>query len=598
MLNFLTKSVFCGTMELEIDELIMTNAEIADIFEKIASILEIQEENRFRIRAYQQAGQMIIGLPQELSDICKEGGKEAIDKLPGIGKDLASKIIELIQTGRLNFFVQLKKKVPSGLLEIMEIGGMGPKTTRYVWKEYGVKTIKQLEGLAKSGKLEKREGFGEKKVLNILRALEQYKKFGERVPIQFVLPLAEDIAEALQKSKLASRVEIAGSLRRFKDTIGDIDILAISKKPKQLMDFFANLPQVKQVTSKGDARTTIVLKNGMDCDLRVFSPEEFGAGLYYFTGSKEHNIAVRTIAVRRGLTISEYGIFKGTKERKGRRAAGRTEEEIFKTLKLQYIPPEIRENSGEIEKALEGKIKRLIEEKDIKGDLHLHTNWSTEVEVSPIEMIRAAKAFGRSYIAITDHASKMGIAHGITFSNIRKYISSLRKGARKVGGIHVLAGVEVDIEKDGSLYLPDKTLSELDFVIAAIHLGFRQSKNEATKRLLRVIENPHVDCIGHPTTRILGRRPEMEFEWDKLFKCARDHHTAFELNASLRLDLSSVLCRQAKEYGAKISLGSDAHSKEELDLFYGVGTARRGWLEKLDVINTKTWSEFKRWLSK
>ena len=574
----------------------MTNADIAKFFSDIVSMLEIQGENRFRIRAYQQAAQMITGLPEELGDIYKRGGRDAVEDLPGIGPDLADKIEELVETGRLKFLSDLKKKVPAGLLGVMEVEGVGPKTAALVWKKFGVTTVAQLQKLALSGKLEKLPGFGYRKVQNIMSALQQRQKFGERQPIFMARPLAERIVDTLRTSGFVERVEIAGSIRRCKETIGDIDILATSKKPKQLMDVFVRLPQAKRVESHGLTRSTVELKNGMDCDLRVLAPDEFGAGLYYFTGSKEHNVAVRTIAVKRGLTISEYGVFKGTKERKGRRVAGRTEEEIFKALKLYYIPPEIRENAGEIEAAARGILPRLIERSDIKGNLHLHTTWSGDGSASPAEMLRAAHDNGFSYIAITDHASKMGMVKGIKPENIKQYIASIRSAEKSVGGVHALAGCEVDIERDGSLYLSDKELALLEWVVASIHSHFKQSKHEATKRLIHAIENPHVHCIGHPTTRVVGKRPPIEFDWAPIFVAAKKHGVVFEVNASHRMDLSDVLCRQAKAAGVKLCLDSDGHSVDEFNLDLGIGVARRGWLEKSDVVNTKTWSEFSKLL--
>lgn len=574
----------------------MTNADIAKIFSDIASLLEIQGENRFRIRAYEQAAHMIIGLPEELAEIYKRGERSAVDDLPGIGVDLADKIEELLKRGRLQFYGDLKEKVPVGLLEVMQVEGVGPKTAALVWKKFGVTTIPQLKKLVQSGKLEALPGFGFRKVQNIASALQQYERFGERQPIFVALPLAEQMAAALRKSGFAERVEIAGSIRRFKETIGDIDILATSKKSKQLMDVFVRLPQVRRVESHGEMRSTVELKNGMDCDLRVLSPDEFGAGLYYFTGSKEHNIAVRTIAVKRGLTISEYGVFRGTKERKGKRVAGRMEEEIFKTLKLHYIPPELRENAGEIEAASKGTLPKLIERADLKGNLHLHTTWSGDGSATPIEMLHAARSHGFSYVAFTDHASKMGMVKGIKPENIKKYLADIRAAEKKVPGMHALAGCEVDIEADGSLYLSDKELEMLEWVVASIHSNFKQSKHDATKRLIRAIENPYVDCIGHPTTRVVGKRPPMEFDWAAVFAAAKKHGVVLEVNASHRMDLSDVLCRQAKAVGVKLSLNSDGHSVDEFNLTYGLGAARRGWLEKGDIVNTKPWAEFKKLL--
>jgi len=576
----------------------MSNAEIAAILKRIADILAIQGENPFRIRAYERAAVTIGGLPQDITEVHARGGVAALRKIPGIGEDLALKIEELLRTGRLRFLAGLERAVPKGLLDVLAVEGMGPKRTKFVWEEFRVRSLRDLERLCHSGKLANVRGWGEQSVRNILQAITMLRKFGERMPIGRALPLAEQLVRTLERSRLCDRVEIAGSLRRRRETIGDIDLLVTSEQPKRVMDLFCALPLVARVIAKGPTKANVLLKAGIEADLRVLDPEVFGAGLYYFTGSKTHNIRTRTIAIARGLTVSEYGVFRGTKEAKGRRVACRTEEDVFRAIGLPYIPPEIREDTGEVEAALAGSLPTLIEERDIRGNLHVHTDFS-DGSASMVEMIAAAKRAGHAYVAITDHASSMGMVRGVKATNIALYVKRVRAAARKVPGIHVLAGAEVDIRADGSLYLPDAALQQLDWVIGAIHQGFKQSKEQATARLLTTMENPHLRAIGHPTTRLIGERGGMEFDWDALFRRARERGIAFELNASwMRLDLDDVRCRQAKAAGVKVCINSDAHDLLGFDLRYGVAQARRGWLERGDILNAMPWKQFQQWLRK
>lgn len=587
----------------------MTNIEIARVFQSIAEILAIQGENPFRIRAYERAAVTIEGLPQEVSDVYATDGTKGLREIPGIGEDLAAKIAELTDTGKLKFYEELKRKVPAGLLGVMAVEGMGPKRTKFVWEEFGVRSLRDLEKLCRSGNLAKVRGWGQQSVTNILQAIDMLRKFGERMPIGKALPLAESLVRTLERSKLCDRVEIAGSIRRRKETIGDIDLLVTSEQPKRVMDLFCASPVVDRVIAKGPTKANVLLKAGIEADLRVFDPDVFGAALYYFTGSKAHNIHTRTIAIKDGLTISEYGVHRGTKERKGRLIACRTEEDVFRAIGLPYIPPEIREDTGEVEAAREDKLPTLIEEREIRGDLHSHSDFS-DGSATMEEMIAAAKKAGLEYLAITDHASVMGMVRGIAASpqlpaasrndrkgSVSEYIRRVRAAARKVRGIHVLAGAEVDILADGSLYLSDEELKQLDWVIGSIHLNFKQSKEQATKRLLKAMDNPYLHCIGHPTTRLIGERAGMEFDWDVLFKHAKQRGIAFELNASwMRLDLDDVRCRQAKQIGVKVCINSDAHDPQGFEFCYGISQARRGWLEKSDVLNALPRETFKRWL--
>lgn len=585
----------------------MTNVEIAHIFQSIAEILAIQGENPFRIRAYERAAVTIEGLPQEVSDVYATGGVKALRAIPGIGEDLAAKIAELTETGKLKFYEELKRKVPAGLLEVMAVEGMGPKRTKFVWEEFRVRSLRDLERLCRSGKLAKVRGWGPQSVTNILQAIDMLRKFGERMPIGKALPIAESLVRTLERSKLCDRVEIAGSIRRRKETIGDIDLLVTSEYPKRVMDLFCTSPVVDRVIAKGPTKANVLLKAGIEADLRVLDPDVFGAAFYYFTGSKTHNIRTRTIAIKKGLTISEYGVHRGTKERKGKLIACRTEEDVFRAIGLPYIPPEIREDTGEVEAAREGKLPTLIEEREIRGDLHSHSDFS-DGSAPMEEMIAAAKRAGLTYLSITDHASVMGMVRGIKAAgragsraagHVTEYVERVRAAAQKVRGIHVLAGAEVDILADGSLYLSNEELKQLDWVVGSIHLNFKQTKEQATKRLLKAMENPYLRCIGHPTTRLISERAGMEFDWDVLFKRAKARGIAFELNASwMRLDLDDVRCRQAKQVGVKICINSDAHDPQGLEFRYGISQARRGWLEKGDVLNALPWVKFDQWLQR
>ncbi|MBI4142812.1 PHP domain-containing protein [Candidatus Uhrbacteria bacterium] len=594
----------------------MTNADVAHILQRIAEILAIQGENPFRIRAYERAAVTIAGIPQDLAEMYERGGLGALQEIPGIGEDLAQKIVELLKTGKLRWLRELEHKVPKGLLTVMEVEGMGPKRTKFVWEEFGVRSLVGLERLCRSGRLASVRGWGEQSVRNIQQAIDMRKKFGERMPLGVALPLAEQLVRTLERSRLCDRVEIAGSIRRRNETIGDIDLLVTSAQPKRVMDLFCAFPIVARVIAKGSTKANALLTSGIEADLRVLEPEVFGAGLHYFTGSKQHNVHVRTIAMQHGRTVSEYGVFTGTKEHKGRRIACRTEEDVFRAIGLPYIPPEIREDTGEIEAALAGQLPALIGADDLRGDLHAHSDFS-DGTASMEEMIAAAKRAGLTYIAITDHASVMGMVKGIKVSrfspppnrggarggagalnrsNIGAYVKRVRAAAAKVGGIHVLAGAEVDILADGSLYLPDAVLKQLDWVIGSMHQNFKQSREVATARLLKAMENPFLHCIGHPTTRLIGKRAGMELDWESLFHRAHERGIAFELNASwMRLDLDDVRCRQAKAARVKMCINSDAHATQEFDLRYGIAQARRGWLERSDVVNALPWIKFERW---
>jgi len=558
----------------------MKNQEIAKIFNDIADILEIKGANPFRIRAYRRAAQNIDGFAEDVAGI----PETELKKIPGIGQDLADKITEYTKTGRLTFYEEMKKEVPPGLIEMISIPGLGPKTAKLFFDELKIKTVDELERFAKKGKLKRLHGIQAKTEENILKGIAMVKRRTERYPIGRVLPIAEDILDELRDTAPLKEFSLAGSLRRWKDTIKDIDILATSKNPKKVMQAFTHLPQVKDVLMTGPTKSSIVTHEGIQVDLRVVDENSFGAALAYFTGSKAHNVRLREMAVRRGLKINEYGVFN---VKSGRKIGGKKEIDIYKALNLSFVPPELREDMGEVKAAADGKLPKLIDLDDIKGDLHVHSIYS-DGSHSLKEIIDAARQRGYKYIAITDHSKSLGIARGMSIEQLltqNKKIKALNKSLR---GFKLLSGIEMDIKSDGSLDYPDEVLRKLDIVVASIHSGFRQSKEQLTRRLISAMKNPYVSIIAHPTGRLIGERDAYEIDMEEVLKTARDTGTAIEINAyPLRLDLSDIYVRKAKEMGVTLVISTDAHIIYQIDFMrYGVGVARRGWLEAKDVLNT------------
>lgn len=572
----------------------MTNSQIAQSLGTIASLLNLKGENPFKIRAYQRAAETIENMSEDIAGIAAKGEK-ALQEIPGIGIDLSLKIVELVTTGKLVYLDELKKEVPAGLLQITDIQGMGPKKTAFVWKTFKVENVDDLEKLAKSGKLDTQKGWGEKSVKNILEGIEALRAHSGRVAITVALPVAEQLKQLMQESGLCGQVEIAGSLRRRRETIGDIDILVTSDKPEKVMDVFCGYELVERVLGKGPTKSSVYLKTGINADLRVVEEDAFGAALHYFTGSKDHNVHVRRLANAQGYTVNEYGVHEGTAEKKGKLRASKTEEEIYKLIGLPFIPPELREDRGEVQAAQEGKLPELITREDLKGDLHMHSTFS-DGSSTMIEMARAAKELGHAYIAITDHASPMGMVRGIKEGNIDDYLALVEEARKAVKGIHILAGAEVDIMEDGSLYLPDAVLKKLDWVVASVHGHFNMPVPEMTARVLRAMEHPLVNVFAHPTSRLLLKRDPIEYDVDAVFKAAAKNDVAIEINASHgRLDVNDVLARRAKETGCTIVIDSDAHRTGELDYRFGITQARRAWLEKKDVLNTMPFKKVQEW---
>lgn len=558
----------------------MKNQEIAKIFNDIADILEIKGENPFRIRAYRRAAMNIEGLTKEVSEITKE----ELIKIPGIGQDLAGKIEEYIKTGKLDFYENLKKEVPEGLSKLLSVPSLGPKTAKLLYERLKIKDLDELERLAREHKLSGLPGIKDKTEENILKGIEMLKRGIERQPLGKVLPLANDIYEHLKRKAPINKISLAGSIRRWKDTIKDIDILATSKDPKAVMDVFIHLPHVKEVLMRGPTKSSIVTNEGIQVDLRVVEEESFGAALAYFTGSKAHNIRLREMAVKAGLKINEYGIFR---EKDNKKLGGEKEEDIYRILGLPYIPPELREDAGEIEAAIENRLPTLVELKDIKGDLHVHTKLSDGSHDFD-ELIKAAMDRGYEYIAITDHSKGLGIARGLTIEKLldeKKEIDSINK---RLKGFRLISGTEVDIRSNGEMDFPDEILKRLEIVVASIHSGFRQGKDKIMKRLVSAMRNPYVSIIAHPTGRLIGERDPYEIDIEEILKVAKETGTAIEINAyPLRLDLNDIYAKKAKDMGVPIVISTDTHIVSQFDyMAYGVSIARRGWLEKKDVLNT------------
>lgn len=571
----------------------MKNRQIAQIFNNIADLLEIKNDNPFKIRAYRKAALNLEALSQDLDTLLIE---DKLTQIPGIGKDLAEKIKEYYNQGKIKTYEDLKKEVPQALLEMMKIPGLGPKTVKMLYQELKVSSIEELEKLARQGKLRGLPGLREKSEENILKGIELLKRGRERFPLGIALPLAEGIIEELKKVKGLEKINYAGSVRRKKETVKDIDILVTSKESNKIMDRFTSLANVEKVLAKGATKSSILTEQGIQVDLRVVEPDSFGSALQYFTGSKNHNIHLRTEALKRGLKINEYGVFK---EKGNKKIAGASEEGLYEVFGMEWIPPEIREDMGEIEAAFEKKLPQLVTLEDIKGDLQLHTNWSDGGD-SLDEMIEFTRGRGYHYIAITDHSKSLGIARGLDEKRLLKQIEEIKNIQKKYKDFYILTGVEVDIRSDGSLDLEPEVLKKVDIVVGAIHTGFKQGKEKITQRMEKAIKSGLIDFIAHPTGRLMGERDGYELDWDKLFKLANKFNVAFEINSYfLRLDLNDINTKRAKEEGVLIAINTDAHFQDQLDMIkYGVDVARRAWLEKKNILNTWEYEDLMKFLRK
>lgn len=569
----------------------MKNAAIARIFQEIADFLGLQGENPFKIRAYQKAARVIENLPMELGQVMKEG---KLREIPGIGEAIAKKISELITTGHLGYYEELRAKFPAGIITLMEIPGIGPKTAMRLSQDLGISTIDGLEKAIADGQVASLYRLGDKVAQNILRHIQRLRRKDQRVPIGEALPLVEEILAALSNCPGVRNLIPAGSLRRFRETIGDIDIMGTADKPESILREFVRLPQVEEVLVQGTTKASIISSSGLQVDLRMVEHDRFGSLLQYFTGSKEHNIILRERAVHQGLSLSEYGI---TVVKTGQTEKFATEEAYYDRIGLQYIPPELREGRNEIDVAEKKSLPRLIEVSDIKGDLHVHTDWSDGHD-SIENMIAAAQARGYQYLAITDHSVGRGIAHGLSEERLRQQISEIKALNQRLGGFTVFTGSEVDIRADGSLDFADDLLRELDVVIAAIHSGMGQDAEKMTKRVIRALENPYVNILAHPTCRLLGVREPIDVDLEAIFRTAARTDTALEINAMPeRLDLKDIHVLRAKELGVKLAIGTDAHSAAQLELTrFGVGVARRGWCQAEHVLNTRSVGDIRAFL--
>ncbi len=562
----------------------MKNQEIAKIFYEIAEYLEM-DEIAFRPYAYQKAAFNLENLEQDIGKIYKKEGLKGLEKIPGVGKHIALKIEEYLEKGKIKSYERLKKKSPVDLGELTAVEGLGPKKIKTLYQKLGIRNVKDLEKAAKSHKIAPLFGFGEKTEKNILESIEFLKKDKGRFLLGEILPIVQEIYEELKSLKQVGKIDVVGSLRRMKETIGDIDFLIASDKPQKVMDFFVSLRGVEKVWGKGTTKASVRMKQGFDIDVRVVLKKSYGAALQYFTGSKEHNIAVRKIAISKRCKLNEYGLFKGKKM-----IAGRTEKEVYQRLGMDWMPPEIRENQGEIKAALKGKLPSLIALRNIKGDLHCHSDWNGG-ENSILEMAQKAMKMGYEYIGISDHTKFLRIENGLDEKQLleqRKEIDKLNKKFVKKN-FKILQGAETNILRNGSIDIKDQALKKLDYVIAGIHSNFKISQAEMTKRIISAMKNPNIDIISHPTGRILKRREEYEIDFDKILRAAKKFKVILEINACpARLDLNDLNIRRCKTAGVKMVINTDAHHKDQMKYMkLGVAQARRGWAEKKDVINTQ-----------
>jgi DNA polymerase (family 10) len=567
------------------------NAEIAAAFDEIADILEIENANPFRVRAYRNASRVVTGLPTEAAVMISRGEKLA--GLPGIGVDLADKIKDLALSGTTPLLKTLRGEVPPGLPELLRLPGMGPKRVKLIHDALGIRTVDELHRALIAGRLRGLRGFGDKTIRRLIEAIDAQAQLPVRIKRATAMQYAEPLAIHLRAVPGVGQVTIAGSYRRARETVGDIDIVAAAQDPALAIDAFADYPEVTKILAKGPTRATVVLRSGLQVDLRVVAPESYGSALVYFTGSKAHNIAIRGIAHDRGLKISEYGVFRGR-----RRIAGATESEVYATIGLPEIPPELREDEGEIAAAREDRLPRLVELDDIRGDLHLHTS-ATDGRNSLDEMVAAAKTRGYQYIAVTEHSRHLTVARGFTASRLTAQMHEIQALNCRRLGIKILTGIEVDILEDGLLDLPDALLAKLDLVVAAVHSKFDLGRAQQTDRILRALDNPVVTLLAHPSGRLIGEREAYDIDIEQVLKKAKAHGCFIELNAQPeRLDLFDVHCRMARDLGVLVSINTDAHSTADLgNMSFGIGQARRGWLEKKDVLNTRSAAELGRLLS-
>jgi len=556
------------------------NARVAEVLRSIAELLEIKGDNPFRIRAYGRAADRITVLQE---DIASYAGQGRLEELEGIGKDLAAKIDEIIATGTCRHYEELKRAIPRGVVDMLAVPGIGPKTAKLFYDKLNIRSVAALQQAARQGRLAGLPGVQEKTVANILKGIELLEKGRQRMDILTAQQVAQAVVDGLKHLKSVKEIEPAGSLRRGRETVRDIDILAASPRPAPVMEAFVGLPFVKRVLAHGATKSAVLTQDDTQVDLRVLAPAAFGAALLYFTGSKEHNIKLRQLAIRKKLRISEYGIF----DKRDRCLASRTEKEIYARLGMDFIPPEMREDRGEIEAGLRHALPRLVTAKDIRGDLHAHTRYS-DGSATPEEMAQAGRRLGYEYLCLTDHSVSLKVAHGLDKERLKKKRAHIDRLNRKMRGLRLLFATEAEIDADGRIDYPVEVLKTFDVVVGAVHSGFKQSKAQLTRRIVRACRNPNVHIIAHPTGRQWPARPSYEVDFKEIFKIARETNTALEINCHpMRMDLGDIPARAAKEAGVRLAIGTDAHDVTHLDYMrFGVGLARRAWLEKQDLLNT------------
>lgn len=562
----------------------MRNSEIINILREISEYLEMKDV-AFKPRAYEKAAEGVETLGDNVASIYEKGGIKAIEEIPGVGKSIAEKIEEFIKTGKIKDHKELKKEIPVELSELRKVEGLGPKTIKTLYDKLKVKNLKDLEKAVNQNKIRELEGFGEKSEENLKKGLEFINKSGKRFIFAYVEPLIEDIAERLRGVKGAEKVVVAGSYRRRKETMGDVDILVVSDISEPIMDYFTTLPEVARILVKGETKSSVRFNNGMDADLRVVPKESYGAALNYFTGSKDHNVALRELAIKKGMKLNEYGLYKGSKQ-----VAGKTEEELYKALGLVYVLPELRENTGEIELAAKDNIPKIIGYGDLKGDLQIQTKW-TDGKNTISEMAEYAIKAGLEYIAITDHTKSLSVTNGLDVKRLKeqmKEIDAVNKRLEKRGEkFRVLKGSECDILKNGDLDLPDEILRELDVVGISVHSHFNLSREDQTKRIKKAMSNKYAHIFFHPTGRLINKRSGYDVDLDEIISHAKETGTILEINAFPdRADLADINIRKCVEAGIKMSISSDSHLASHIDyLKYGISQARRGWAKKSDIIN-------------
>jgi DNA polymerase (family 10) len=570
----------------------MTNAQIADIFSRIADLLELEAANEFRVRAYRTAAMSIASFAPSLEEMIKAG--QECPKLPGVGKDLAGKIAEIVETGKLAQLTELEREVPGGLIELMRLPGLGAKRVRLLNKELGITTFEELEKACRDEKIRTIRGLGEKIEKNILEQVQRKRGIEENVKLADAEAQAGPLMDYLRAVPGVKEVVAAGSFRRRKETVRDLDILVTGGRATVVMQQFASYPQVKKVIAKGNKKTSVVLQSGLQVDVRVVAELSYGAALVYFTGSKAHNIAIRKIGVRKKLKVNEYGVFSGK-----RRRAGQTEEQVYAAIGLRYIEPELREDRGEVDAAIEGRLPKLVHLQDIRGDLHVHTA-ASDGRNSLEEMVEAARARGYDYLAITEHTEHLTIAGGLGAAAMRKHFKQIDKLNSKLRGFTILRGAEVEILDDGRFDMSDDLLREMDVVVAAVHYKFSMPRDQQTRRILRAMENRYFQILAHPTGRQINQRSGYEVDIERIIKTAKERGCVLECNGQPnRLDLDDQHLRAAKNEGVRIVLSTDCHETKELgNMVYAVGQARRGWLEPKDVINTLKLTELRKVLNR